>query len=178
MGTLSKIIIYWSLPPFLPPPLKLCARSAAALFFKSPYCICPVSFLYTATVTPLRGRSSSGCAARRMHGQLRSGGMQAVQSFTFTRSPSPRSAAIHQIKPGLTGSRNCANHTTMQQKRGKKAVVEAKRLVERTAFQLFLWCYYLHSLKTRKIALPCDRGWLVVSSLINYVREVNGLETN
>lgn len=68
--------------------------------------------------------------------------MQAVLSFTFTRSPSPRSAAIHQIKPGPHRVEElCQSHHNAAKKKKKekeKAAVEAKRLVEGTACQLFL----------------------------------------
>lgn len=52
--------------------------------------------------------------AHCLHGQLRSGGMQAVRSFTSARSPSPRSAAMHQIKSGLTGSSSSASTATVK----------------------------------------------------------------
>ena len=52
------------------------------------------SSLYKAAMTLLCG-SNDGFITHGLHGQLRSGGTQAVRSFTFARSPSLRSATIH-----------------------------------------------------------------------------------
>lgn len=76
----------------LPIPPSSSSSSTFTLFLlRPPYCVFPVR---TAAATLVCG-SNGGFTAHRLHGQLRSGGIQAVRSFTFARGPSPRSAATH-----------------------------------------------------------------------------------
>lgn len=140
MGTLSKIIIYCSLPPFLPPPLKLCSPSAAAFFFFL------IAVLYTSRrLFVYDRRDTSARPLKRWFYSTPYAWAAEVwrhascSVFHLHSQPLPQVSGHTSDQAGASQGRGTVPITPQcSKKKGKKAGVEAKRLVEGTACRLFL----------------------------------------